>query len=667
MITTLLLFLLLAAAGVVPAAFLYLRREPAAPGRSLLLGLRTAALLLVALLLVDPALPWDGDPGGAERHRWVLVDGSRALDVPHPDGGSLRDHAVERATAEAREGARLALAGPEPEGIDATGLAQAAPRPPVRDLRPSLVRLAEAGADSIILLSPLRTSAAAVERALEGLPVAVRVERLGEPVRNAGVLGLELPGRVAADEEVGGSLTLFGEGGDEGDSVLVRVEEGEREVERRRVPLPRAGEPHRLALELPPPADTGMVRYRASVELEGDVFGMDDRRVRYVRVGPPEGGIVLVSLEPDWEPRVLLPVLEAATGLDGEGYLRVGDDAWLPLVRGDDPVGIVPTDHFRERVPRAGLLVAHGGGDSVPVWLREAVTEHPRVIHLPTGSEGARLASVSPAQPRDGEWMPNPDLPPSPVGAYLAGLPLGSLPPLSDLRAAGADGGAPVLLVRSPRGGESRPALVLRQGAAGRSAVALAQGFWRWGNRSGDPREAYRGLWSGVAGWLLADDAPLAGAGEVRPLERVVALDDPLRWEVSGGAGRELELRFRPADAESPVEERRVRLDDAGRGTSDPLPPGRWRWEGQVELPPELPEGEPQLLSGAGEVEVEPWTGVLTEPPLDPVPEPPAPAEVVAEGDGRDGQPLRTHPAPYFLLVLLLCAEWVGRRRVGLR
>ncbi len=665
MITTLLLFVVLAAVGVVPAAFLYLRREPAAPGRGLLLGLRAAALLLVALLLVDPTLPWDEAAGAPEPHRWVLVDGSRALDVPHPDGGTLRDHAVERATREAREGARLALAGPEPEGVDTLALAQAAPRLPVRDLRPSLVRLAEAGADSIVLLSSLRTSAAALERALEGLPVPVRVERLGEPVRNAGVLELELPGRVAADETVRGGLTLFGEGGEEGDSLWVRLEEGEREVERRRVALPRAGEPHRLALELPPPADTGMVRYRASVELEGDVFRMDDQRVRHVRVGPPEGGIVLVSLEPDWEPRVLLPILEAATGLDGEGYLQVGDDAWLPLVRGDDPVGRLPTDHVRDRVPGAGILVAHGVSGSVPDWFREAVTEHPRVIHLPTGTEGARLASISPAQPRDGEWMPSPDLPPSPVGAYLAGLPLGSLPPLTDLRAPGAAAGAPVLLVRSPRGGESRPALVLREGAAGRSAVGLARGFWRWGHRSGDPREAYRGLWSGVAGWLLADDAPLAGAGEVRLLERVAALDEPLRWEVSGGAGQELELRFRAMEVEAEV--RRVRLDAMGRGTSDPLPPGRWRWEGQVEVPPELSEGDPQLLSGAGEVEVEPWTGVLAEPPLDPVPESRDPAQAVAERAGRDGRPLRTHPAPYFLLVLLLCVEWVGRRRVGLR
>ncbi len=666
MITTLLLFLLLAAAGVIPAVYLYLRREPAAPGRGLLLGLRTSALLLIALLLVDPPLPWGhGDPS-AETTRWVLLDGSRALDVPHPEDGTLRGHAVERAVTEARLGARLALAGPEPEGIDTLALAGATSRPPVDDLRPSLIRLAEAGADSILLLSPLRISSATLERALEALPVHVQVERLGEPVRNAGILELELPGRVAADDEIRGTLTLFGEDGAEGDSLWVRVEEGEREVERRRVPLPVAGAPLRLSLELPPPADTGWVRYQAAVELEDDAFGLDDRRVRWVRVGPPEGGIVLVSLEPDWEPRVLLPALEAATGLEGEGYLQVAEDRWLPLVRGDDAAGPVGTDHFRERVPRAGLLVVHGVGESAPEWLRAAVAGHPRVIHLPTGSEGARLAAVSPAQPREGEWSPDPDLPPSPVGPYLSGLALGALPPLTHLRPAGTDGGVPVLRVRSPRGAESRPALVLREGPSGRSAVALARGFWRWGNRSGDPREAYRGLWSGVAGWILADDVPRAGAGEVRPLQRVVALDDPLAWEAPGAAGRLLELRFR-TDSAGPAQVRQVRLDDRGRGRTDPLPPGRWLWEGEVEIPGDLPEGDPQLLSGSGEVEVEPWTGVLATPPLDPVPQP---GEAVLAGDGADdrrARPLRTHPAPYLFLILLLCVEWIGRRRVGLR
>jgi hypothetical protein len=46
-----------------------------------------------------------------------------------------------------------------------------------------------------------------------------------------------------------------------------------------------------------------------------------------------------------------------------------------------------------------------------------------------------------------------------------------------------------------------------------------------------------------------------------------------------------------------------------------------------------------------------------------------------AEGDAltagaeveRPGSPLRTRPWPYLLVIGLLCAEWIGRRRSGLR
>ena len=41
-----------------------------------------------------------------------------------------------------------------------------------------------------------------------------------------------------------------------------------------------------------------------------------------------------------------------------------------------------------------------------------------------------------------------------------------------------------------------------------------------------------------------------------------------------------------------------------------------------------------------------------------------------AEGIEREeepGSPLRTEPWPYLLVIGLLCGEWIGRRRSGLR
>jgi hypothetical protein len=676
-IPSFLLFLLFAAAGVLSAAFAYLRREPDLPGRRRLILLRGASFGLLALLLVNPPLPGDDPEAGEEPRHWILVDGGYALDVPHAEGESLRQVVVERAVERARTGARLALLGPEPEGVDSASLRGSGPRPPVTDPAPALRRLAEAGADSILVLSPFRMSSASLERALEAASLPVRLEAVGDTVRNAGIRELELPPRVPAGEAVSASLVIFGEGGTGVDSVEVELRADGAPVELLRLPLPPTGAPRRLELELPAVGDTGTVRYEARVRLDGDVFPLDDVRVRHLRIGPPEGGILLVSLQPDWEPRVLLPVLEAATGIEGEGFLRVGDgDRWLPLGEGDEAASPVGSQAFRERIPRTALLVLHGAAGDVPDWLREAVDVHPRVIHLPSGPAGAALAGLSPGSPRPGEWVPDATLPPSPVAAFLSGIALAELPPLTDLRAPGPAGGIQVLRVRIQAGGEAHPALVLRETGEGRRAVALARGFWRWANRSGPPREAYRGLWSGVAGWLLQDET-VAAEGPIRPTQPVVARDQPFEWHAPEAPGAELRLEFRPLEGddlrgtvvdETGSQPMTVPLDEQGRGPSSPLAPGLWHWTGRVEgrLGPDGQELDP--LEGEGVVEVEGWTGALAIPPVDPVPvQGPVEADHHRAAPEHAGRPLRTHPVPWILLLALLCGEWVLRRRAGLR
>ncbi len=69
---------------------------------------------------------------------------------------------------------------------------------------------------------------------------------------------------------------------------------------------------------------------------------------------------------------------------------------------------------------------------------------------------------------------------------------------------------------------------------------------------------------------------------------------------------------------------------------------------------------------GSGRIESEGHSLELLRRPVDI-----SPTEAdAAEGSptrGRLGPPLRTHPAPYILILMLLCAEWIGRRRGGLR
>jgi hypothetical protein len=101
--------------------------------------------------------------------------------------------------------------------------------------------------------------------------------------------------------------------------------------------------------------------------------------------------------------------------------------------------------------------------------------------------------------------------------------------------------------------------------------------------------------------------------------------------------------------------------DEDGIASTPPLEPRIYRFE--VRASGSGPNG-PILVDGL--VEVEEWAASLRHPPLA-VPERLAAASEASATGGDGGRPLRTHPLPYIVALLLLCAEWLGRRRVGLR
>jgi len=662
------LLLLLGALGAVglgSAAFLYLKREPGVPDRPLLLALRLTAFALLLALLLDPTLPGE-DPATTARRGaapWTLLDADPALLARDEEGRAHWEELLDRAEIRSAGGDRLArVEGDRPGGVDLPTLRDSAPDELPGDPGAALLRLAELGADSLLLLSPLRRPPGPLEAALARLPVPVRVERVGGTVRNAALAELDLPLRADPGESVDGSILLAGEGGEPGDSVAVELRLAGEVVFRELRGLPSAGAPTRIPFSLALPPDSGNVRVEAWAVLEGDRFPADDARVRVVRVGGREGGVVVVSLRPDWEPRTLLPVLERATGLEGEGFLRVGPDRFLPLVAGDMPLTSASLDRVVARGREAALLVLHGAEGEIPARVAELVTNHPRVIHLPHGLSGARLAGVVTGNPLPGEWIAVSELPPSPLSPYLSGRSLGGLPPLSRvLPPAEVPSGIPALELRgSGGGGEVLPGLLLREEAAGRRGVALASDFWRWGVREGEAREVYRNLWAGVAGWLLALER-VAGEGRIRPEAPVLERGRLQPWEAPGHEGGEVEVLFRPfdGDPDGPILRRdSARVDDRGRFTLPVLPPGRYLWEARG--------GEGPVSSG--EVEVEAFLDALLRPAGD------ADRLTSQAGTGVEPalaapsrRPLRSHPLPWLLLVGILCAEWALRRRAGLR
>jgi hypothetical protein len=183
----------------------------------------------------------------------------------------------------------------------------------------------------------------------------------------------------------------------------------------------------------------------------------------------------------------------------------------------------------------------------------------------------------------------------------------------------------------------------------GRRVIVLASGFWRWSARGGEGRDAYRRLWSGVAGWLLAQD-PATGAADARPESWVVARGEAVRWWVPGEANDSVRLEIRDS-ARTVVDT----LLPAGTGRSvGPLPPGTYRFAASTADGPSV----------EGRFDVEARTTEMLPRPT--APEAPSSARV-ASVVGDPGRPLRTSPWPYLLILVLLCVEWVGRRRAGLR
>jgi hypothetical protein len=360
----------------------------------------------------------------------------------------------------------------------------------------------------------------------------------------------------------------------------------------------------------------------------------------------------LVSLRPGWEARALLAVLAESTGLPATGWLRIGPDRFAPMGRALGRGSPRDSAAVGAAARGAALLVVQGLDDSSDAWSRSLASHAPSVIHWPADAVGASVAGVEALAPQGGEWYAVPDLGPSPVAAELAGASLRGLPPLSwSLPIQGAPPGAVPLEVRPGGTGAPRPALVLEAAPGRRRAVVLASGFWRWAARDGAPRDAYRRLWSGTAGWLLADD-PAGAVTEVRPELWVSPAGRPLRWRIPAGGPDSVRLELR-GDGGAPALDSVVHA--APGAVTPPLPAGSYTYRA-------VWEGEPL---GEGRFDVEARSEEML--PRAAVPDLPAFSPAGRQGDAGAGAPLRRTPWPYLLVLLLLSAEWVGRRRAGLR
>lgn len=331
---------------------------------------------------------------------------------------------------------------------------------------------------------------------------------------------------------------------------------------------------------------------------------------------------VFVSGAPDYDARLLLAILRGTLAAPVRAYYRVAPGQW----RIEGTLAPAAESDVRRAAASASILVLHGDTSA---------------LGAPRGLGRGALALVQPPASADSaaEWYAV-GAPPSPVAGALAGIVWDSLPPL-DVGAApraAAWTGLTARLANAP----PRP-VVVGEEAPRRVVVSGAGGYWRWQFRGGRPADAAAALWGGLFDWLAA------GRGDARaavPDAAFVREGEPVRWR-RGGADSVVAVRLARRGGGSP-RALTLRFPDGARVAESPaLPPGVYTVEAT---------GGRSVLAVNASAELLPRRPTVVSGPVgSATPARPAGARVRDAG------------WPYAAAAALLCAEWVLRRRRGLR
>jgi hypothetical protein len=392
-----------------------------------------------------------------------------------------------------------------------------------------------------------------------------------------------------------------------------------------------------------------------------DAVPDDDERSIYVYVSDQPAGVAVVSLHPDWEPRYLQPVLEDALELPTRGFLMASPGRWVTTGTGLESGRPADDAQVREAIAQAEVLVLHGIGADAPAWALAAARAAGRVILFPAGSVPDLGLPLALSAPVPGEFYVSADVPASPVAPLLTGLRTDEVPPLSALRPLAVPAGAwAPLSVTHGRNGQALPLALAGQTGARRWVVALGEGYWQWAFRPGNGRDVYRRLWGSLGGWLIQERRPLAAAA-IRPARRVVPRGEPVLWTAPGLAADSIALRVTGEDGKVAFE-RALPVARADTAVMPPLRPGQYRYSARA-----FAFGK-AAASSEGPFTVERFSPDFLRPLL-PLSAFTGAGTPLAPGEGLRGRgaPLHSSPWPFLAIVLLVCGEWVLRRRWGLR
>jgi hypothetical protein len=620
-------FVILALALVAYAVFVYRRNEAPLTGaqRSLLTGLRAAALVCLVVILCRPVLSL-AVPGGAARGVLVLLDRSESMNLPGFQDGETRDDELRRAVTAVQK--QLGSSYPlryrsfasalgdavEPETLppptgDGTDLAQA--------LEQGLLGGGDEGPPGAAVLITDGT-------ATQGPDPVPLVRRMGIPVQTVG-LGSPHPvpdlslTRVRANiEAFAGERTpieaVLRLQGLERASVTVQlldVTEGEVEMATAAAKLEPGGAEQRVRMQFTP-AQTGLRFLEVRVPpLPGESTPANNRRLVAIQVREEKTGVLILSGELTWDHTFL------RRSLDSDSTLAVRAGVWrsgsfqaapgakgLPALTANGLRGIrvVVLDHVTPtQLGNGGMQVmagfVRGGGGLV------------FITGSRTGSvaqwAGTPLETVFPMRAEGGSGRPEPEVQLRLTAAAarhalfdpaVPGAPALSawtdLPPLAVALDAGpVRGTGEALLVTT--GGVNRPVLAWMRSGQGRVLALAAGGMWRWDfmRASHSPQgNIIPSWWRRAAHWLSLPG--LENRVDIHPEDFVVA-----RGQAVTFVARVTDERYEPLSgvtvlvtlspsAGSGLEPRTLTLrggDGFYSGVVETLAPGRYRYQGRAQ------------------------------------------------------------------------------------
>ena len=497
-----------------------------------------------------------------------------------------------------------------------------------------------------------RSSGAATDRASRLRPVADRAAATGRPVvvitdgelddpdavdalprgsrtivlpcvaaPDAAILNLEAPRTLLAGDTIAVRLTVAAGGaGAPAGEVELRLDTALVGAARYAALAPYAEQV--LDIRGVPAGGERAAVMRTSIRQSGDAEPRNDTLAVGVDVSRAPAA-VFVSTAPDFDAREAVAALRGVTSLPTRAYYRVAAGAW----RAEPGLARVEESVVRAAVRDAPLVILHG--DTAAFGAPRAATRGSLLLFAPPATD-------------DGEWFAA-AAPASPLAATLSALPFDSLPPLS-VGPSLPRGEWQGLIVR--RGGspdDRRPALV-GWDAPRHVAVLGASGLWRWRFRGGARADAYGALFGSLYDWLAAGRSDRRAAiPDAGPLRAGMAV----RWRRGAAGDSVIPVTITRRSATGRVYSMTLRFaDGATIAESPPLAPGIY---------------DARMAGGS--------VVLVVNPSLELVPRRPTITARQVGGAAAlgDAPPLRSLGWIYVLAVGLLCAEWLLRRRAGVR